>query len=121
MVDVQSLRSSDVMQAYSGRPGCMCGCKGKYFVHSAHRALAAEDCGYAVDDEDVQDGQVTRILRLIQAEHANDEKSVEVAEDGQYVHWSNGKRVYCVYLAERAQKNVEAARERKAKVATAKS
>ncbi len=27
---IQSLTPSDIRQAYSGKPGCACGCKGKY-------------------------------------------------------------------------------------------
>lgn len=47
--------------AYSGRPGCACGCRGNYRYASAHREWAGRNRGYAVGDDDVSDRSVARI------------------------------------------------------------
>lgn len=97
-MDIQTITPAEVMQVYSGKPGCMCGCKGKYSVNPAHRAAADKDRGYPHDDEDMKPGQVTRVLRLLQA----DPRAAYDA-DG-YVHVPNavrnpGERVLVAYLA----------------------
>jgi hypothetical protein len=31
VIDIQSITPDMVVRAYVGKPGCMCGCKGKYY------------------------------------------------------------------------------------------
>ena len=33
-MDIQSISPSQVVKAYVGKVGCMCGCKGKYYGHA---------------------------------------------------------------------------------------
>lgn len=40
MKNILEVSKADVMEVYSGRPGCACGCQGKYSVNPAHKALA---------------------------------------------------------------------------------
>ena len=73
-MNIQSITPEQVTKAYSGKPGCMCGCKGTYY--------------YAANP-----AQVVRILRTIQANEAK----AEVAE-GEWVAYESRTRNYVVYL-----------------------
>jgi len=72
-VNIQSITPEQVTRAYTGKPGCMCGCKGTYAANPA---------------------QVVRILRTIQANEAK----AEVAENGEWVAYESRTRNYVVYL-----------------------
>lgn len=56
-----TLTVADVQSAYSGRPGCCCGCVGTHYFTEAHRAVAEQRCAK------VNDREVKRILRIVQA------------------------------------------------------
>lgn len=121
---VASLTPADVLTAYSGKPGCMCGCNGSYRVTSANRELATKDRGYGYDDEDVSDRAVARILRKVQkgaepGDFLTDAgcnlrlNGVHVADDLQYVHLKirtgfHTNRIYAVYLTPNARRTLEA-------------
>jgi len=90
---VNDLQVSDVMSVYSGKAGaCCCGCSGKHRYASAHQEVASKNRGYEVTDDEINDQQVRKILRLVQSEAEKAESfgtgySVEIH-----------KRLYCVYL-----------------------
>lgn len=56
--------SKIVLKAYSGKPGCACGCLGKYYYQKATQELGTKDRGYKVDDDEVSDVQVQKSLIL---------------------------------------------------------
>ena len=58
---------SRVIKVYTGKQGCMCGCKGKYRYTSAAQAEGGERRGYEVADSDVNEGVVTRVLNKVRA------------------------------------------------------
>ena len=58
-----------VVKIYSGRPGCMCGCKGKYYM--------PEDRGF------------TRVLSAM--------LKLPIKEDGEYSEAQVGNRIYVAY------------------------
>lgn len=62
-----ALSLADIASAYSGRPGCACGCRGNYRYSSAHREWAGRGRGYAVDDDDISDRSVATILARARA------------------------------------------------------
>lgn len=65
---LQELIPSAILTAYSGKAHkCRCGCKGKYYVIPENRAIAEKDRGYSYEDKAVKPAQVTKILRMIQA------------------------------------------------------
>lgn len=80
-----------VMNVYSGRPGCMCGCRGNYRVASAHVAIASKDRGYGYEPKEISDRQVRRIVKLI-------ESQPEVELDEQYAYVEVDGRAYCAYF-----------------------
>lgn len=54
----------DVITVYRGRPNrCMCGCSGKYIYTNANRVIASNHRGYKVNDDDINDAIVKRIIK----------------------------------------------------------
>lgn len=84
MIDLQEMKPSDVYRAYIGKPGCMCGCKGKYYA-TVERDYTA-----------VSLPKVTETLRMIQLAAARGE-DVE-SEPGFLFSATVKGKSYCVYL-----------------------
>ena len=80
-MNIQDVAPSQVVKAYVGKVGCMCGCKGKYYGHAA---------GVEIDKVDPK--MVTKILRTIQA---NEDKA-EV--DGDILAYEANGKSWVVYL-----------------------
>jgi hypothetical protein len=82
MINLQDLTPAMVYRAYLGKPGCMCGCKGKYYTSTK------------VDRSSVNPAMVTKVLRMIQAnEHL-------LETDGRWFAAQVGGKEYVVYLSE---------------------
>lgn len=61
------LTPRDVMSVYSGKPGkCCCGCAGNHRYSRLNRQAASSHRGYRVDDDEVNDRQVAKVLTLVQ-------------------------------------------------------
>lgn len=82
MINIQEINPSQVVRAYTGKVGCMCGCKGKYYA-------AASD-----DVSAVNPIMVTRILRTIQAAPPEE---IEVGHE--YIAWDKGGKTWVAYTA----------------------
>ena len=82
-----ALTPDRVERVYSGRPGCMCGCRGSYRYSRRHAPADAER-------GDVNDAQVRKVLATLQAnvEH------VEADEDCFHAD-INGRR-FVVFVSE---------------------
>jgi hypothetical protein len=94
-MDLQSVLPFQVLKAYEGRIGCMCGCRGNYWAHPEHREAVAAARGYGVDDDECSLEQVTRVLRLVQAEGPRVDFDDEYAPHF-YVEVGGG--CLCIYL-----------------------
>jgi len=81
-MDIQSISPSQVVKAYVGKIGCMCGCKGKYYGHTAGGEVVRVD-----------PKMVTKILRTIQA----NEGKVEVDDD--ILAYEDKGKSWVVYLS----------------------
>ena len=66
MKSIRELRESDVGMVYSGKPGCGCGCLGKYWTQPRWAKVTAQRRGYELDEEEIQLRQVRRILKIMQ-------------------------------------------------------
>lgn len=89
---LDKITPEQVLSAYSGRTGCACGCRGKYWYNSARVEEASNDRGYAVSPDEVSDAQVKRVLRLLQTH------SDTLVQDG-YIAWlEKSNRLYMVHL-----------------------
>jgi hypothetical protein len=74
-MDINDIRISDIKRVYSGRPGCGCGCRGKYY-----------DAGH---------NMVKRVYRILSK--SPDTKCHPA--DGIF-YLENEKRYYWIYLKE---------------------
>lgn len=72
---------SNVLMVYTGKQGCMCGCNGKYRYPKANVELGKAQRGYALNPDEVNDGQVTRVLGLM-ASFTNVEVGEIYSKDG---------------------------------------
>lgn len=85
------LQPEDIQCAYSGKPGCACGCNGKYYYAKKFQAEAGKRRGYPVTKNEVNDTQIVRILNVIKENAA----AAEVGSS--YISVTVGNRVYTVY------------------------
>lgn len=97
MIKPNQIDRRRILSVYSGRPGCMCGCRGKYFYSKATREKASEAQGYDVKDKEINQAQITRVMNLlikenVQFEHHDDPNFCYVQVSPQ--------RCYCVYLTD---------------------
>ena len=94
MVDaVNALSKDTVINVYSGRPGCCCGCRGNHF----HNTKFPDTDVY--DHTVFNDRQVARVINVIKraAIAVTDEDLKAFDLGGTYVAWQNDTRVYIAY------------------------
>lgn len=63
---ITELKVEDVVKVYSGKPGCGCGCNGKYRVNPQHLELASKFRGYDYDKKEASLGAVHCMLTYLQ-------------------------------------------------------
>lgn len=78
-----------VVKVYSGRPGCCCGCRGRYMYRSEHKQQAEERRG-KVNDTAVKK-QLEKMGNLIEAGYP-------VESDTNYFMVDTGDRWFIAYL-----------------------
>ena len=123
---VKSLTPADILKAYSGKPGCACGCLGTYAITAESRKEADKDRGYDHGDEDVRPEQVKRVLKQVQKHAAltgygekceadyypdhNDARGDvfwHASDDLQYIiYQAHERRTYCIYLTSAARRRL---------------
>jgi hypothetical protein len=96
-----NIKKEEVMSVYSGRPGCACGCRGKYSYSSLHRGMAESSRGYEITADEVNDAMITRVIKLFQ-------KNVGIVKGFTgtecrilYFDVPSGNRTYTLYFADR--------------------
>lgn len=113
---VASLGVADVLKAYTGRPGCMCGCKGAYRVTRAGRTEASSG-SYTYEEDEVDDAFVAQTLGKIQTgalpldgappllrySEVSEAGTWHVDDDLSYVIARCREKVYAVYLTRAAR------------------
>lgn len=84
---------SKVIRVYSGKRGCMCGCRGKYTANPAYREQESKELGYPLEDNECSERSVKiiagKVLRNPNAKRENN--CVFVEENG---------RILAVYFAD---------------------
>lgn len=60
-----AIKRDDVLMVYTGKCACMCGCSGKYRYPKANAELGKRQRGYAINPEELNDAQVTRVLKIL--------------------------------------------------------
>ncbi len=97
MIDVNT-----VLKSYTGKMGCMCGCRGAYRVASKHLEAANAERGYDYDPEDVSDRSVKMAVnKLNKLIDWNNTKMVKQYVTTEYAYYDNDQtgRTVCVYFA----------------------
>lgn len=97
MFNVEDITPNDIMLVYNGRPGCACGCRGKYSFATSYREMASKDQGYEVGAKELDDSTVTRILNKIKKLIAQDEAYVIMLEPT-YIAVETATRAYTAYF-----------------------
>lgn len=113
---LESVTPAQVMSAYEGRAGkCYCGCAGNHRYASKHREVAGVNRGYAISDDEVNDRQVKKVLRIVKENFSYDHETcregdqpfhIQEASDparpgkGFVTHFTAevGARSYTIYL-----------------------
>lgn len=90
-MNIRNIKSEKIARVYSGKSGCMCGCRGKYWS-----ATWADDKNY----QEKSDRQIKRVVRVL-----ND--AIKAGSKIEYDRWSNcfyldnDNRNYVAYFAEK--------------------
>lgn len=96
---LQTITPAQVTSAYSGRPGCACGCNGTYWYAKAYQARSSKNRGYAVLDEEVNDRMVMTIYNKIVKAMSTNAPGIFGAVEGVFVAWeASDKRTYTIYV-----------------------
>lgn len=101
----QMINVNDVLKSYTGKIGCMCGCRGSYRVASKHLAAANAERGYDYDPLDVSDRSVKMAVnKLNKLIDWNDPNMVKKHVTADYAYYDNEQtgRTVCVYFAKHA-------------------
>ena len=72
-----------VVKAYSGKPGCCCGCRGKYYRSGASAS---------------QDAQVTKIVSLLNANIKDVKFTLDGGGDPKFAFLETDNRWYIAYF-----------------------
>ena len=83
----------DVFLVYSGKSGCMCGCRGKYYVARQHKLFADKKRGYDYEEKEISDMMVKRIYNLLV-----NNPDVCFDPDNKALYYDDNKRNYVAYF-----------------------
>jgi len=91
-----TIKKDEILSVYSGRPGCCCGCRGKhsYPTSPIARNVASKKRGYPIDDDECNDGNITRIVNLLNRNLG------DVEDGGSYFSLETPSRLYIAYRLE---------------------
>lgn len=82
------VKPEQVMWTYTGKPGCACGCNGKYRYQEQYRAAATENRGYPVTVDELTSAATAKAMlkRMTDSRMAEKHNSVplEYMGDGQW-------------------------------------
>jgi hypothetical protein len=94
-IDINTVTTHDILQVYSGRPGCGCGCRGKYRYNPANLEEAKANAGARIlEKSDFNAAQVKKTLDLMK-QHPN-----ELKWDTTVVAWETKTRYYWAYFTQ---------------------
>jgi len=94
--DLPKINWNDISEVYSGRSGCMCGCKGKYTPTVIGRVKAGKKRGYAYDENDASDRTVEMMVNKVRV--LGKKYGIEVGQNYYFV--DTGNHYYAIYLFE---------------------
>ncbi len=92
--EMPKISLNQISSAYNGKPGCMCGCNGKYSYLKMNQEYASKDRGYEVSDDEISQRSVVFVWNKLIKEA---KRGIEVI--GNYIYLMDiGERRYALYL-----------------------
>lgn len=92
---IRALTTNDIQSVYSGKDGkCCCGCSGKHSYSLKFREQAGKHRGYKIDDDEINDRMVTRVLNIVKSADAD---ILDLGDS--YVAAALGGRLYIAYFS----------------------
>jgi hypothetical protein len=104
--EVMAITPEQVYAAYSGKPGCACGCKGTYRYNPTMVEFASKNRGYEVTADEVNFNQIKKALKVVQSnfkETDEEEPKGQCSISGNFASVTlqtgyDSYRVYTVYV-----------------------
>lgn len=90
---LMDLTVADILQTYSGKPGCACGCRGKYTVNPAYKQRADQERGY-----EQPAGRINVISQVLAKFKANSNHPAMSLYDNIFAFDLSDVRTYTIYL-----------------------
>lgn len=93
-MNINDVEVGNIVQAYRGKPGCMCGCLGNYFYNPRHIDMLGDALGYKIckDEKDIDEKALKRVLNKMK-------KNASIVEmHSTYAFAEIGTRYYAVYF-----------------------
>lgn len=98
LVELERVEKNELaMCSYSGRPGCMCGCKGKYSYTKKLQKFSGKNRGYSVRNDEISDISVKRMINKFKKLLKNDE-NVKFNKGERYFFYETPTRYYAIYF-----------------------
>ena len=92
-MNINDITPRIVRSAYRGKPGCACGCNGDYVYTEQNRKIAGEWRGYTVDDNEIDEKKVSRILNKVK-------KHPDTVNYGSHLSLQTQSRLYIIHLVD---------------------
>jgi len=104
-------KTEDILCGYSGKPGCRCGCLGKYYYTQASAEEAGKRRGYPVSEDEISPRMIKKISNIInqnwdKVEVVDDKPESEVILDYLDESGSRDGRYYTLYLKPGSKLNI---------------
>ena len=100
---LRDIEFGDVLSVYYGKNGkCCCGCAGEYLYNSQHKEEGGTYRGYPVDDKDINDRQVRKVIGILR-------RAEKIEYDRpDFISTVVGERLYTVYFTAAAEERRKA-------------
>jgi hypothetical protein len=87
-----------VKKIYSGKPGCMCGCRGIYrYPETTSLEDIKTETGYNPDPKSINGRMVKKVIDLVQ--RSLDENAISSIDNCEtYLYVEIASRAYCIYF-----------------------
>jgi len=96
LLTLEDITPEMIKEVYTGKQGCMCGCKGRYYVNPAHREQADKDRGYSMPSGPGHMKMVKKVLNILKKDGRAAIEDNYICVDG--LDLDAGERNYVAYI-----------------------
>jgi hypothetical protein len=97
-VSTREVTINQVLKTYSGRPGCACGCNGKYAYRPETKEIGAKERGYEVDADDIKPKSVAHTIKMVNSAIKGEMEVDCLVFDREFISVEKGNKVWTVYF-----------------------